>query len=227
MEQSDTSLELKLADREVLSNVFPEVSSIPDLEHYRWRKKIFTVDEVLFNPGQACDRFMLLGRGVVRVELQNPQARSMVLYRIEPGQLCIHSLINLINDDVYSFIAIAETDGWFCWADKENFQRWMKQSDQFQRWVFNNIGFRFKQVVDRYAQHAFLSVESRLAGLLIEKMGPDQMVHRKQSEMAAELGTAREIISRHLSRWQKQHLLETHRGGIKILDVQTLVDIAV
>ena len=227
MAPSDTNLELKLADREVLSNVFPEVSSIPDLERYQWQKKMFSKDEVLFKPGQACDRFMLLGRGSVRVELQNPQARSMVLYRIEPGQLCIHSLINLINDDMYSFIAIAETDGWFCWAEKDSFQRWMNQSAPFQRWIFNNIGFRFKQVVDRFAQHAFISIESRLAGLLIEQMGQDQIVHWKQSEIAAELGTAREIVSRHLSRWQKQQLLETRRGGIQILDVQALVDIAV
>jgi CRP/FNR family transcriptional regulator len=170
---------------------------------------------------------MLLGNGIVRVELQNPQSRSMVLYRIEPGQLCIHSLINLINDDMYSFIAVAETDGWFCWADKEKFQQWMTQSSVFQRWIFNNIGSRFRQVVDRFAQHAFISVESRLAGLLVEKMGPDQLVQSTQSEMAAELGTAREIISRHLSRWQKQNLLETHRGSIKILDLETLVDIAV
>lgn len=227
MEQADISLELKLADREVLSNVFPEVSSIPDLANYQWQKKVISENEVLFQPGQTCDRFMLLGRGVVRVELQNPQSRSVVLYRIEPGQLCIHSLINLINDNIYSFIAIAETDGWFCWADKDKFQQWMKQSDRFQRWILNNIGSRFKQVVDRFAQHAFISVESRLAGLLIEKMGPDQMVHWKQSDMAAELGTAREIVSRHLSRWQKQNLLETRRGGIRIVDVQTLVDLAV
>ncbi|MGB5602117.1 MAG: Crp/Fnr family transcriptional regulator, partial [Gammaproteobacteria bacterium] len=227
MGQSETSLEFKLADRKVLSNVFPEVSSIPDMQNHRWKKKRFSRNEVLFEPGQPCNRFMLLGNGVVRVELQNPQSRSMVLYRIEPGQLCIHSLINLINDEMYSFIAVAETDGWFCWAEKENFQQWMTQSSVFQRWIFNNIGSRFRQVVDRFAQHAFISVESRLAGLLVEKMGPDQLVQSTQSEMAAELGTAREIISRHLSRWQKQNLLETHRGSIKILDLETLVDIAV
>ena len=227
MSASDKPLELKLAEQQVLSNVFPEVSSIPDMENYSWKKQSFKHSEVLFKPGQPCDRFMLLGHGVVRVELQNPQSRAMVLYRIEPGQLCIHSLINLINDDVYSFIAVAETDGWFCWAEKDHFHRWMTQSGDFQRWIFNNIGSRFKQVVDRFAQHAFISVESRLAGLLIEKMGSDQLVHWKQSDMAAELGTAREIVSRHLSRWQKQNLLETRRGVIEILDIQTLVDIAV
>ena len=221
------SFEFKLADYEVLSNVFPEVSEIPDMEHYAWKKQTFYKGDVLFKPGEPCNRFMLLGSGVVRVELQNTQNRSMVLYRIEPGQLCIHSLINLINDDHYSFIALGENDGWFCWADKENFQTWMKQSEHFQRWIFNNIGSRFKQVVDRFGQHAFLGVEERLAGILIEKMGPDQLVNCKQSEIAAELGTAREIVSRYLSRWQRSDLIETRRGGILIKDIEKLVTIAV
>lgn len=223
----DTTPELKFADHEVLSNIFPRDSDMRDLEKYQWQKRSFNKGDILFKPGQPCDRFMLLGRGVVRIELQNLQARSMVLYRIEPGQLCIHSLINLINDEIYSFLAVAETDGCFYWANKAQFQKWMGQSQHFQRWIFNNIGARFRQVVDRYAQHAFLSVEARLAGILIEKMGSDQTVSNTQSELASELGTAREIVSRQLSRWQKQGMLETHRGVIRINQIQALADLAV
>lgn len=227
MAKTETSLELKIAEHKVLSDVFPVVKEMPELNNYNWNKQSFHRDEVLFKPGQPCNRFMLLGKGRVRVELQNPQGRSMVLYRIEPGQLCIHSLINLINEENYSYIIAAETDGWFCWADKEQFHHWMNHSSKFHHWVLNNIGSRFKQVVDRFAQHAFLSVEARLAGVLIERMGPDQIVRCKQAELAAELGTAREIISRHLSRWQKQGVLQTRRGEIRIFQIQTLVDIAV
>ena len=103
----------------------------------------------------------------------------------------------------------------------------MESSSNFHQWVLNNIGTRFKQVVDRFAQHAFLPVEARLAGLLIEKMGAEQTVTIKQSELAAELGTAREIVSRYLSRWKKQGVLETRRGEVKIIQIETLVDIAV
>lgn len=226
MGNNKDKLELKMAEHKVLSNVFPEISDMPEVENYSWRKQTFHKNEAVFKPGQPCNRFMLLGHGILRVELQNPQARSVVLYRIEPGQLCIHSLINLINDESYSFVAIAESDGWFCWADKTQFHRWMDSSSHFHHWILNNIGFRFKQVVDRFAQHAFVSVESRLAGLLIEKMGAEQKISMTQSELAAELGTAREIVSRHLSRWQKQGVLETKRGVICIIKIETLVDIA-
>ena len=227
MAGSKKELELRMADQSTLSNVFPEIANIQGLSSYSWKKQSFHKGDVLFKPGQPCNRFMLLGKGVVRVELQNTQSRSMLLYRIDPGQLCIHSLINLINDDDYNFIATADTDGWFCWADKEQFHTWMENSSHFHHWVLNNIGTRFKQVVDRFAQHAFLPVEARLAGLLIEKMGAEQTVNIKQTELAAELGTAREIVSRYLSRWQKLGVLKTSRGIIKIHQIETLVDIAV
>lgn len=227
MDYRKGSVELKMADHEVLSNVFPVVKDLPELENYAWRKQVFHPGEVIFEPGKPCNRFMLLGKGKLRIELRNPQGRAVVLYRIEPGQLCIHSLMNLINDENYSFNAIAETDGWFCWTTKEQFHQWMDGSSHFHQWILNNIGSRFKQVIDRFAQHAFLSIEARLSGVLIEKMGADQKISIKQSELAAELGTAREIVSRHLSRWQKQGLLETSRGVITIIQIEPLVDLAV
>ncbi len=227
MTQTAQSVELKYADHEVLSNVFPEVKEMPALEHYDWRKQSFHKGEVIFSPGTPCNRFMLLGSGGLRIELRNQQGRSVVLYRVSPGQLCIHSLMNLINDENYSFNAVAESDGWFCWATKEQFHKWMNNESEFHRWILNNIGSRFKQVVDRFAQHAFLPVDARLAGLLIEKMGPDQTVTNTQAELAAELGTAREIVSRHITRWGKLGWLETRRGAICIRDIENLVNIAV
>lgn len=226
MKQRHRDPQLKRADQTTLTKIFPAIEQMDELTAYAWQKQSFQQDDVLFKPDQPCTRFMLLGHGKVRVELQSQQARSMLLYRIEPGQLCIHSLINLINDEAYSFIATADSDGWFYWADKEQFKHWMSSSTQFHQWVLNDIGSRFKQVVDRFARHAFLPLDARLAGLLIEKMGAQQTVQCKQSEMAAELGTAREIVSRCLSRWQKQGLLETHRGEVKIIRIEALVDLA-
>ncbi len=157
MDKPSESLQLQIAERKVLSNIFPTVDEIPEVHDYKWRKQSFVKDEVLFKPGLPCDRFMLLGKGNIRIELQNSQARSIILYRLDPGQLCIHSLINLMNDKTFSYIATAESDGWFCWAEKEQFNLWMQESNTFQNWIFNNIGTRFKQVVNRFANHVFVS----------------------------------------------------------------------
>lgn len=215
-------LELKIAERKVLSNVFPEVKKMPQLNNYKWRKQIFKKDEILFTPSKPCNRFMLIGNGTIRIELQKSDTRVITLYRVEPGQLCIHSLINLINDTDYSYVATAEDDGWFCWADKQQFKDWMMELGEFQHWIFNNIGTRFKQVISRFAQQSFIPVEQRLADLLLEYMGKEQLVTLTQIEMASELGTAREIVSRHLSKWQKNGWIKTKRGEIEILQIEAL-----
>ncbi|QKQ24833.1 Crp/Fnr family transcriptional regulator [Candidatus Reidiella endopervernicosa] len=85
---------------------------------------------------------------------------------------------------------------------KEQFQKWMDSSPTFNTGSLITSAHALKQVVERFANHAFIPVENRLAGLLIEKMGEEQNIKIKQSDLAIELGTAREIASRHLSRWQ-------------------------
>ncbi|MBL7004331.1 MAG: Crp/Fnr family transcriptional regulator [Gammaproteobacteria bacterium] len=226
MTDINPSLSLKIAERKVLSDVFPEVKSMPELNDYAWNKQVFKKNDVLFRPLKPCNRFMLLGSGCIRIELQNTLTRSITLYRIEPGQLCIHSLINLINDEDYSYIATAEENGWFCWADKAQFNTWMLTLSSFQHWIFNNIGARFKQVVNRFAEHSFVSIDNRLANFLIEKMNSEQMVVVTQADIASELGTAREIISRHLSKWQKMDLIKKQKGGIEVLNIDELLVIS-
>ncbi|MEE9447410.1 MAG: Crp/Fnr family transcriptional regulator [Arenicellales bacterium] len=216
---------IQAGERKILSNLFPSTQAIPELGEYQWKTQHFKAGEQLFTPGQPCNRFMLLAGGTVRIELQNPQTRSILLYRIEPGQLCIHSLINLISHEEYAFIAVAETDGWFSWANAEQFNHWMRIAP-FQQWIFNNIGHRFKEVISRFADHAFVPLAARLADLLLEKMDAEQCVHDNQATLAVELGTAREMVSRQLSKWQKQGWVELHRGRIHINDIASLIQTA-
>ncbi|WP_420885710.1 cyclic nucleotide-binding domain-containing protein [Candidatus Reidiella endopervernicosa] len=116
------AMELKPSEQRVLSDIFPSVAEVPGLSDYAWNKQAFKSGDVLFKPGQPCNRFVLLGHGTIRVQLQNDQGRNLLLYRIEPGQLCIHSLINLINDQNFSYITSADSDGWLCWAERSSFR---------------------------------------------------------------------------------------------------------
>lgn len=226
LEMNESNPNIRPGERKILSNLFPATQEIPELGDYKWKTQKFEAGDKLFTPSQPCNRFMLLASGTVRIELQNPQARSILLYRVEPGQLCIHSLINLINSEEYAFIAVAETQGWFSWATAEQFRDWMQVSAPFQQWIFNNIGQRFKEVIGRFADHAFMPVEARLASLMIEKMDAEQCVHENQSSLATELGTAREIVSRQLSKWQKQDIVESYRGRTHIKDMVSLLELA-
>lgn len=78
--------DIRPGERQILSNLFPDTQVIPEISQYQWKTHKFTAGEQLFTPGQPCNRFMLLAGGTIRIELQNRQARSILLYRIEPSR---------------------------------------------------------------------------------------------------------------------------------------------
>lgn len=207
----------------VLSNLFPGIHHLPELSRQRWMQQNFDAETTLFEAGQSCQRFVLLGAGNIRIQMTKSRSRRMTLYRLTPGQLCLHSIMNLINQENYAFEAVTETEGWLSWVPAEQFREWMAESQDFQGWILASIGERFKQLIDRTADLAFTPVELRLADHLIERMGEDAVVNTTQAELAREIGSAREVVSRHIHRWEKLGWVEKSRGHLKLVDIEALL----
>ncbi|MGB0865727.1 MAG: Crp/Fnr family transcriptional regulator [Granulosicoccaceae bacterium] len=207
----------------VLSSLFPQVHHLPDLAEHRWQRERFRAGQALFNPGNPCTRFVLLAQGRVRIQLRSPQDRRLTLYRVQPGQLCLHSLINLVNREDFAFEAIAETDGWISWTTEDHFNRWLDDSSDFRQWIFASFGERMKEILERLARLTFAPLEWRLADLLLERLGSDGNVMATQAELAAELGSAREVVNRQLKRWENLGWIHSGRGKIEVVEVSALL----
>lgn len=207
----------------VLSKLFPRVHHLPDFTEHRWQRERFRAGQALFNPGNPCTRFVLLGEGRVRIQLRSRQDRRLTLYRVLPGQLCLHSLINLVNREDFAFEAIAETDGWISWTTEEHFNRWLDDSSDFRSWIFASFGERMKEILERLARLTFAPLEWRLADLLLERLGTDGNVMATQAELAAELGSAREVVNRQLKRWENLGWINSGRGKIEVIEVAALL----
>lgn len=207
----------------VLSHLFPQVHQLPKTNLQRWQREKFSAGDSLFSPGSPCTRFVLLAEGRVRIQLRSRQDRRLTLYRVQPGQLCLHSVINLVNREEFAFEAIAETDGWISWTNEESFKHWLDQSVDFRTWIFASIGERMKEILDRLAKLTFAPLEWRLADLLLERLNSDSLVMATQADLAAELGSAREVINRQIKKWEQKGWLKSGRGKIEILDVPALL----
>lgn len=203
--------------------LFPLVHKLPDFSTHNWQREHFSAGQALFNPGSPCHRFVLLGEGRIRIQLRSAQDKRLTLYRVQPGQLCLHSLINLVNREQFAFEAIAETDGWVSWTTEDHFNRWLAESADFRAWIFASFGERMKEILERLARLTFEPLEWRLADVLLEKLGADGCVTATQSELAAELGSAREVINRQLKRWQQRDWVHSGRGKIEVRDVPALL----
>lgn len=216
-------MSLQQPEWRVLSKLFPQVHQLPGLAEHRWQRERFRAGQSLFHPGSPCTRFVLLTEGRLRIQLRNPQGRRLTLYRVHPGQLCLHSIINLVNRDDFAFEAVAETDGWISWTTEEHFNGWLDESPDFRSWIFASFGERMKEIIERIASLTFSPLEWRLADLLLERLGPDSNIMATQAELATELGSAREVVNRQLKRWEHAGWINNKRGEIEVIDVPALL----
>lgn len=178
--------------------------------------------DVLFRPGVSCERFAVVVEGAVSVSLVDG-LREKVLYTVEPGQLCVHTLTNLLNDREYQATAVAQQDTQIGWMDAASFRRHYQASHALQRLIVASLSERCFHFVRDIHDLCFRSIQARLAECLIQQAGHDGCVYLSHQQLAAHLGSTREVISRQLKALAMAGLCTLHRGRIEIVDVKQLL----
>lgn len=181
-------------------------------------------DEFVFRPGDTCNSFLILLDGRIRVQLISEDGREVTLYRIGPGGSCVLTTSCLFSSEHYPAEAIAETNIEALAFSREVFEKTVELSAQFRRFVFDGFSQRLARVIGRMEELAFTSIDYRLAKVLVD------LHEREQTEvthaaLAVELGTAREVVSRHLKRMEKSGLIALARGKVTVLDAAELLRI--
>ena len=171
-----------------------------------------------FHDGAGCESYLLVVRGRVRVQAHGRNGRDIVLYRVEPGQSCILTTSCLLSGDRYPAAGIAETEVTAIALPAGVFHRGLNESGAFRRYVFRNYGQRLSALIGRLEEVAFDRIESRLAQALLERRDPDDAVLATHQDLASELGTAREVVSRELKRFQSNGWVRLARGSVQVLD---------
>ena len=167
--------------------------------------------------------------GVIRVQKMNPQGHEILLYRVEEGQSCILTTACMIGHKAYPAEGIVEHDVDLILISPENFNDTMAKSEVFREFVMSNISLRICDLMLLLEDVAFGRMDIRLAKLLIRNTSESHGKHIltcTHQNIATELGTAREVISRLLKSLEKQKLLHLDRNKITILDLKGIKSIA-
>ena len=171
----------------------------------------------LFGVGDLCNRFLLLLDGTVRVYVGSDEGREMSLYRIEPGKTCLLTTSCLMGQTAYPAIGRAETDIVGLTIGDQDFEELLKVPE-FRELVFNDFGSRLSIIIQLMQEVAFNKLDLRLAQFLLTK-DLSKITHQ---QIAFELGTVREIISRLLKQFQDEGLVMLHRNRIQLLNAAAL-----
>lgn len=180
----------------------------------------------IFGPGQAPSAYLLLLDGVVRVQQVSDTGREIVLYRVSAGESCALTTACLMGYEEYQAEGIAETDVEAVAIPRATFDDLIARSPEFRRFVFTAFSVRITNLFRVIEEVAFARVDVRLAQRLLELAGPAGHIELTHQQLAAELGTAREVISRQLNEFQRRGWISTSRGTIDILSKDGLRQLA-
>lgn len=179
---------------------------------------------ILFHENMVCEYFMLILEGCIRVFKESNQGREVTLYRVESGQLCIHNLNSLVDGIQYPIIARAEKPVRGLMISRAAFKKALDESSSFRNYVLRTLTGRLSHMADLISGFAFDRLDLRVACWLNEQFEkscgrPIQVTH---SDVADELGTTREMISRILKDFEHKRCIQLARGKIHLVCKHTL-----
>lgn len=175
----------------------------------------------LFRPGDAAQGFVIVLAGRIEVMLAGPSGREILLYAVEPGQSCIQTTLGLLGGEAYTGQAATVTEADVVLIPKPLFLRLMDEDRGFRGFVLNAFGARMADLSRVLEQVAFGRVEVRLAALLLDRAEAGR-VSATQAELAARIGTAREVVTRKLDAFAREGWISTERGQVILRDPDAL-----
>ena len=211
--------------------IFPgldKISNVP-LRSELEQLKVMHIEKgkTLFREGDECQGYVLVISGSVSVHKMDAEGHEILLYRVANGQTCMLTTICLLGMQPYPAEGVAETDVELLMLPSHFFERLLKESETFRRYAMSHIGNRICDMMLLIEDVAFGRMDMRLARLLLHRLSLEgESIHCTHQELASELGTAREVISRMLKRFESNGWVKLNRGVLHIQDITALEKLA-
>lgn len=170
----------------------------------------------VFAEHQPCQGFPLLLEGSIKVVKLAASGRELMLYRVVPGGSCIISSSCLLGHTDYNARGIAEAPLSLLILPAPAFAQLMVEHAPFRDFVFHLFAERIGELMQLVEEVAFARLDQRLAKLLLARN--DNVLNVTHQQLADELGSVREIVSRLLKGFAAQGLVALGREQLTIVD---------
>ncbi|WP_456414245.1 Crp/Fnr family transcriptional regulator [Thiolapillus sp.] len=169
--------------------------------------------------GSNCSHLAFVLAGTGRVYKLSESGREITLYRVEAGECCILTLSCIVSEKRFPAFAVSETELQAIVVPAAVIQEWMDNNRSWRRYAWNLIAARLGDVISLIEEVTFRRMDERLGFYLNqEKLFPlNQKTPITHQQIAAELGTSREVISRLLKDLEQQKIVDLGRGWVRRL----------
>ena len=179
--------------------------------------------KIIFFEGDECKQLALILAGAVRVYKPAESGREITLYRLSTGDSCILTASCIFAQKSFPAVAITEEDVEAAVVPSNVFRDWINGHEIWRTYVFNLLSKRLSEVIATLEEVAFHRMDRRIAELLITLSDTDKKdIQITHQDIAMELGTSREVVSRILKHFEYEHIISLKRGIISIQDIELL-----
>lgn len=172
--------------------------------------------ETLLKVGQTIRSTMLILDGLVKLYREDEEGKEFFIYHLDAGQACSLSMVCAAKHETSEVLAKAITDATVLAIPLEFMDPWMSKYKSWYQFVIKSYRKRFEELLKTIDAIAFTNMDERLAHYLqkqVEKLGVNlKMTHQ---EIAADLNSSREVISRLLKKMEAKHWVVIHRNSVE------------
>ena len=167
--------------------------------------------------GNQCTQLALVLAGNARVYKLGENGREITLYRVEVGESCILTASCILSNIVFPAFAVAETDIEAIVIPSRLIRQWVNQHQVWRDYAFQLLSQRLAAIIAVIEEIAFRRVDARLAEYLLHpNTTTPGLIEKTHQEIAIDLGTSREVVSRILKDFEREGALSLARGRIQI-----------
>ena len=192
-------------------------------------RKLFSAGELLFSEGEPCSGLHIIVRGKVRIFKTSASGREQVLAENVPGESIAE--IPIFDGGPYPASAVAVEDADLAFISRRDFNAYCLEHPEVALKVLSVVGARLRRLVGIIEELSFTTIRQRLISALIKlaqnegkttARGIEFQLPSTHQELAHQLGTVRELISRNLMRLQAEGLLDVDARQIVVKDMKGL-----
>jgi CRP/FNR family transcriptional regulator len=176
----------------------------------------------MFGEGSPCRQFPLVLEGTIRVSKAS-DGRELQLYRVMPGESCVLTGGCLVGGRDYPANGVVERDALLVVLPKPVFDDLLATHAPFRQYVFSLFAERLTDLMALVEAVAFHKLDRRVAAALL---GRGKVVALTHQQLADEIGSVREIVTRVLRGFADQGWVQSTRGAIEVLDAAALRRVA-
>ncbi|MFW2488907.1 Crp/Fnr family transcriptional regulator [Clostridium chromiireducens] len=185
--------------------------------------KTIYADEYVKSEEGLCTGILFVLKGSIKIEKINQNGDETNLYNLKQGEFCHAALYCISNFESLNIIGKAIQDSEICVIPIDVMRYYVIKDVEFLSYIYEDLYNKFKKVIENKEEIVHESLETRLIKLLSNKK--NNIVYATHSELAFEIDSVREVVSRKLKQIEKKGYIKLERGKIIIIkDLNDLIE---